>query len=102
MNVRELLELAAKAAGYHVCHFAFDFVYVADDVTHSRFYWHPLSDDGDALRLAVKIHMFDGSLFDLFLKFRLEEVLIDGSRSDEEIVRRSIVRVAAEIGRNMK
>lgn len=98
----ELLKLAAKAGGYRICHFTSDSVYVADDVKQSRFYWRPLSDDGDALRLAVKIHMFDGSLFDLFLKFRLEETLIDGRRSDEEIVRRAFVRVAAEVGRNMK
>ena len=102
MNDRELLELAAKAAGYRVCHFASDSIYVADDVKHTRFYWRPLSDDGDALRLAVKLYMFDGSLCDLFLKFRLEEVLNDSDRSDEEIARRAIVRAAAEIGRNMK
>lgn len=97
MNDRELLELAAKAAGY---------VALANGQTYSpeagNFDWNPLSDDGDALRLAVKIYMFDGSLFDLFLKFRLEEVLNDSGRSDEEIARRAIVRAAASIGRNMK
>ena len=38
MNDRELLELAAMAVGYRICHFTSDSVYVADDVKHSRFY----------------------------------------------------------------
>ena len=111
MTDRELLELVAKAQGW--------FDYPTDSIEQGNYwhtdrekapfdpcfpkeYWNPFADDGDALRLAVKIYMFDGSLFDLFLKFRLEEVRVDGSRSDEEIVRRAIVRAAAEIGRNMK
>ena len=105
MNDRELLELAAKAAGVEIIfydtHSKKDVCAKKDDFGPDR-YWNPLIDDGDALRLAVKIYMFDGSLFDLFLKFRLEEVRVDGGRGDEEIVRRAIVRVAAEIGRNMK
>lgn len=111
MNDRELLELAAKAQGW--------FDYPTDSIEQGSYWhidrekapfdhyflkedWNPLEDDGDALRLAVKIYMFDGSLFDLFLRFRLEEVINDSGRSDEEITRRAIVRAAAEIGRNMK
>lgn len=99
MNDRELLELAAKAAGVELKYDTFGQSENAERVYN---YWNPLTDDGDALRLAVKIYMFDGSLFDLFLNFRLEEVFKDSNRSDEEIARRAIVRVAAEIGRNLK
>lgn len=98
MNDRELLELAAKAAGVEL---KYDTFGQSENAERAYNYWNPLTDDGDALRLAVKIYMFDGSLFDLFLNFLLEEVLYDSGRSDEEITRRAIVR-AAEIGRNMK
>lgn len=50
---RELLELAAKAAGIEVDA-------VVNDGVPNRFgggYWNPLTDDGDALRLAVKLGM---------------------------------------------
>jgi len=46
MTDRELLELAAKAAGlrinFHPC---------------ASYAWNPLTDDGDALRLAVKLEI---------------------------------------------
>ena len=53
MTDRELLEAAAKAAGTEVV------AVVADGLPH-RFgggYWNPLTDDGDALRLAVKLRL---------------------------------------------
>lgn len=119
MNDRELLKLAAKAAGFGAQnppdnpHCWTESEYPKGSGQHGALWnyvgysdtaelWNPLTDDGDALRLAVKLYMFDGSLFALFLKFRLEEVLNDSDRSDEEITRRAIVRAAAEIGRNMK
>ena len=53
MTDRELLEMAAKAAGYEVewvrnsgCHYRCE-------AEESREQWCPLDDDGDALRLAV-------------------------------------------------
>ena len=111
MNDRKLLELAAKAAGI--------FGEWVENSTEGEYYqlptsgiktisegrvhiWNPLTSSGDSFRLAVKIHLFDGGLFELFLKFRLEEVRKNSSRSDSEIARRAIVRAAAEIGRNMK
>lgn len=49
---RELLELAAKAAGYDVTWLKdSQFIHDSDD------WWDPLTYDGDALRLAVKLHM---------------------------------------------
>lgn len=58
MNDRELLEVAARAAGYKP--HGWD-----DDINRLRVEgedgpglpWNPLMDDGDALRLAVKLKM---------------------------------------------
>ena len=50
---RELLELAAKAAGYKVA-------WEGGGTTGwmaGGTWWNPLTDDGDALRLAVKLEM---------------------------------------------
>ena len=95
MTDRELLELAAKAAGYKK-----RFVHYLG--------WNPLIDDGDALRLAVK------------LGIRVCPVTADGRNAyaahdrlaggvgephnDDPIAatRRAIVRAAAEIGKDMK
>lgn len=54
---RELLELAAKAAGHRINPFFYHAeagVYVLDPIGGAD-YWNPLTDDGDALRLAVKL-----------------------------------------------
>ena len=54
---RELLELAAKAAGKDLSRYewhAFGFFLPAGDATHC---WNPLTDDGDSLRLAVKLRI---------------------------------------------
>ena len=56
---RELLEAAAKAAGVNI-----DFADYRDLGSHVVYrkrdsyltWWNPLTDDGDALRLAVKLH----------------------------------------------
>ena len=76
-------------------------------------YWNPLTDDGDALRLAVKMHMsieindpeYDTDCLTV-------DVCSSGpyatwqcvSQSDDPYAatRRAIVRAAAEIGRSMK
>lgn len=94
MTDRELLELAAKAAGIEGLSF---------DRTRRDWPWNPLDDDGDALRLAVKlflhIHIHDGCT----------EAQGDYSPLTEEhyddpsaATRRAIVRTAAEIGRAME
>jgi hypothetical protein len=52
---RELLELAAKAAGVEITG-----QWSNDDRMYAKTYegwWNPLVDDGDALRLAVKLHL---------------------------------------------
>src|SRR6185369_15316360 len=68
MNDRELLELAAKAVGieytvrddnYYKTHkfFGLWLVIHGEPYEGQRRYWNPLRDDGDALRLAVKLRL---------------------------------------------
>lgn len=59
---RELLELAAKAAGLNVvwygAHFGEGFRIKGEQVGYRHGQpWNPLNDDGDALRLAVKLNL---------------------------------------------
>ena len=107
MTDRELLELAAKAAGIElVWHGDADPWCFAETVAGIK--WNPRDDDGDALRLAVKLD------FAVVLEGSKNNVRIDGaSPNGLELVneplgedpyaatRRAIVRAAAEIGRNM-
>ena len=108
MTDKELLELAANAAG--------GFVYVEnmgwieqDEHGNRGSWWNPFGDDGDALRLAVKLKM---NFYTGYKKISAE-ILSD---SDEPSIfitmhnfdgdalaatRRAIVRAAAEIGRTM-
>ena len=104
---RELLKAAAKAAGIDV-----NF----DDTQWSRFwvnggggFWNPLLDDGDALRLAVKLQLRVIPPEDEFglerASVRIAGVreLIDAFDVDPlAATRRAIVLAAAEIGRSMK
>jgi hypothetical protein len=61
MTDRELLEAAAKAAGLrHVCYDGLDYdgrlgLQLVDGIGRHTETWNPLADDGDALRLAVKL-----------------------------------------------
>ena len=57
MSDRELLELAAKAAGYVI---ELDMNWGTGGMPFFRMSgnkWNPLTDDGDALRLAVKLQL---------------------------------------------
>lgn len=95
---RELLELAAKAAGMEVT------AIVADGIPH-RFgggYWNPLTDDGDALRLAVQLDLnverYDGTST-IAGNAYLEQWPHEPDGDDRAAAtRRCIVRAAAEIG----
>jgi len=96
---KELLTLAAKAAGIELHHWCGDtFIRVSEYVDDAGGYWNPLTDDGDALRLAVKLG--------LGIRFYLDGV---GAGEEYEMnhedpyaaTRRAIVRAAAEIGRGM-
>ena len=104
MSDRELLELAAKAAGELRGEWIGNAAYF--DGVLSR--WNPLTDDGDALRLAVKVGMEfaadDEATHCAFAYARVrgagdshifEPVVDDPCKA----MRRAIVRAAAEIGR---
>ena len=93
---RELLELAARSAGIALHSWSeIEQGYRREDGG----YFRPLTDDGDALRLAVKLRLivrcYDGS------------VIVDGGGIDVEehdlsnynaATRRAITRAAAAIG----
>lgn len=111
MNDRELLELAAKAAGYSVkwCKARKRMELWHDNGGAGVFLgeWKPLTDDGDALRLAVTLRLFlDITYPDIRVGWidDYESGLcqsishqFDGDLS--AAVRYSIVRAAAEIGK---
>lgn len=106
MTDRELLELAAKAA---------EFIYkTVDNVLYVQrkrnpkddwYGWNPLADDGDALRLAVKLR--------IDLTFHRPQVYAHKAQPSvfvgeqylndpDAATRRAIVKAAAEIGKEMK
>jgi hypothetical protein len=100
MTDRELLERAALASGYaiHSNDERAPGAYVVID-GHVR-HWNPLTDDGDALRLAVKLRMaMDIGEYGLVafcgqgLDREIAEEQIDGD--PYAATRRSIVRAAA-------
>jgi hypothetical protein len=105
MTDRELLELAAKAAGIHLHETEDGFEADYDD---SRI-WNPLTEDGDALRLAVKLclSLITGpcvvSCNSIPGALRGEFIKEDCIEQDHYVAtRRAIVRAAAEIGKEMK
>jgi hypothetical protein len=103
MTDRELLELAAKAAGIDYYTRAQSGGMLTDNGE-----WNPLTDDGDALRLAVKLKMCVGvvpsNIKDGHATVALapaNPVEIGETHADDPYAatRRAIVRAAAEIGR---
>ena len=108
MSDRELLELAAKAAGYKSAE------YREPDGLWAKIYngnfwgfWNPLTDDGDALRLAVKLQLgisvppvVDGRV-DVVTFYGPIISIVEYPQDDDRnaATRRAIVRAAAEIGR---
>jgi hypothetical protein len=105
MTDEELLKLAAKSAGlriikwgkpYFESHRYGEVAYVTcakstEDVFGDE--WNPLTDDGDALRLAVKLGLSDGFV----------TILVRSESGDDPYAatRRAIVRTAAEIGKSI-
>ncbi len=106
MTDKELLELAAKAAG----------------IKGKAIYWNPLTDDGDAFRLAVKLHIDVNYRGLMVFAEQVGPVEVDAAESEKlyplrpyslmavcgispradpyAATRRTIVRAAAEIGRD--
>lgn len=119
MDDRELLELAAKAAGFHPYIALYGWNEFGGGINLERTTpfdpdvenWNPLTDDGDALRLAVKtcigfivddewVNVYrckhHGPLIDLCELYKNH----DGDK--HAATRRAIVRAAAAIGQEMK
>ena len=109
MSDKELLELAAKAAGRR---FVIDdeINYAIIDEYSFPIPWNPLTDDGDALRLAVSLkmevyHGWDGG-HSAYASVPQEDsqpvFCVEPHMSDPcAATRRAIVRAAAEIGRGI-
>lgn len=108
---RELLELAAKAAWMNMVNLRwygtpiprFYYLHDGDPTMHT---WNPLTDDGDAFRLAVKLGLIVNAptysttpaivqFFDIEVEQEVE------NRDILSATRRAIVRAAAEIGKTM-
>lgn len=109
---RELLELAAKAAGVkiegymeRIDDYYSDWNGAAAFALEDGGYWNPLTDDGDALRLAFKLKLnisFIGT--SVHAGWNTRDPSPDGWGNQEDgeaIMRRAIVRAAAAIGEAM-
>ena len=108
---RELLEGAARAAGLKIVDKSPPIsLYVHSDGCCGGAHWNPLADDGDALRLAVKL-----KLDVLWAEHEKSVVVCNDSSNNEPVTekvrftidpcaatRRAIVRAAAEVGKAMK
>ena len=107
-DYRELIQMAAKAIGYQVIDWYGDKFPTHDG--EKLIGWNPLSDDGDSRRLQIALGM------NLYItnKYALAELISDSEEPaitrkeycTEETkgaaARKAVVRVAAEIGRQMK
>lgn len=103
---RELLELAAKAAGLRIVDFMSGddelFAMIDDSWGAScEGLWNPLTDDGDALRLAAKLRINVSFSLDASDPSKEVPSNADMGAAMASIARRAIVRAAAEIGRAM-
>lgn len=115
MTDRELLEFAAKAAGYIIegtgCDGDKAWVYQLGDPLSIEgdppiFLWDPIHNDGDALRLAVKLklHVINDGMTCVCRTGMPRNIGVIESLSgcQYEATRRAIVRAAAEIGKAME
>ena len=109
---RELLEMAAKAAGLPMCE-EWDCAADGDGILIGAGNgdlkpWNPLTDDGDALRLAVRLQI---SVCQNIIRVEAStiQLVLDGVKIHEDTMnqdwclstRRAIVRAAAAIGSAM-
>ncbi len=106
MTDREMLELAAKAAGLRLDELGGRIV--RREIDGQPVYWNPLTDDSDALRLAVKLRLVVDSGGVTPRNERIYVGGLEGYLADEPTgtdiyaaTRRAIVKAAAEIGRGM-
>lgn len=102
---KELLELAAKAAGIEIQDERI-WVDAKETMGGSWEKWNPLTDDGDALRLAVKLRMvidcvLGAEYVEYFLNGHIQYINIDITDDPYAATRRAIVRAAASIGEKL-
>lgn len=111
MTDRELLEMAAKAAGIAVVwgKWMNRHEWLVHHNTGDLAPWNPLTDDGDALRLAAHLKIdikwqptnpFPKDTVGAY--HRKTELELFCAMYPEKDYRRAIVRAAAEIGRGME
>lgn len=105
MTDKELLELAAKAAGISIGPYYANHDAYLKEPFQENIFWNPLTDDGDALRLAVKLglnprpYALDGTA-ECGGQYEIHH---HGEVQDPyAATRRAIVRAAAKIGKEMK
>lgn len=111
LSDRELLELAAKAAGLKIiADGAYNKGVIIDLPRGRSALWNPLHNDGDAFRLAVRLNLIiepprDNGFAHVYHYHRSLEVAERRSAITHEAeltaTRRAIVRAAAEIGKKM-
>ena len=100
MTDRELLENAAKAARIG----PFSWVEPVGTKIVTNVKWNPLADDGDALRLAVKLELYVKPRVLGVRVYAWDRMLSEEPFGDDPLAatRRAIVRAAASIGKEMK
>jgi len=104
MTDRELLEDAAKAAGITCWIHCFGVPPYIGMRLNDGSIWNPLTDDGDALRLAVKLGLLIDTQYNNGVgvgSASFEEVWESTSVEPYAATRRAIVRAASEIGKGM-
>ena len=110
MTDRELLELAAKAVGFNTTHqwnadrLLLNPPVIALCIPEVSTAWNPLDNDGDALRLAVKLKMTVQALTHKAVVYfaatgnpNWQEVTITTDRDEYASTRLAIVQAAAAI-----
>ena len=101
MTDRELLESAAKAAGIPI-----EWGWLNENMARRTDTWEtfdPLTEDGDALRLAVKLGIhITSSPTDAWATTLLVNAIEPMLDDHYAATRRAIVRAAAEIGKAME
>jgi len=108
MSDRELLELAAKAAGIEGKYFdSANPIHTGIYRAGHDYYWNPLISDSEALRLAVKLrlvikpgkHLGDGCTVESQQPGITSWTAFEDDKAEQ--MRRAIVGVAAETGKAM-
>ncbi|MDD2341581.1 MAG: hypothetical protein PHV54_01655 [Tolumonas sp.] len=105
MTNKELLELAAKSVGVKLEYRQDCGAHYYNNPETGRERWNPLEDDGQALRVAVKLRLqVSPNDYDTMVNARLplHITAVETHNNDQyAATRRAIVRVAADIGRSL-